>query len=268
MAEYVKEHGATLDALKQVADKLNAQIAKDEQSLTGYLKSDEAEKTYAKISDVEKKADASQLANYVETATAEDTYAKKTDIASAYIAKGSVDDLAGLAELNIEGNVGYVYNVKAAFSTDETFVEGSGKSYPAGTNVVVVEDQGEYKFDALAGITDLSAYETAAQAAGKYATQSALTEGLAEKANTSDLEGYVDSGELTTALAGYAKSKDVSDTYETKANVTSGLAGKADKTELEDYLDKETAGTTYVAKTEIATEEEITALINELFPTE
>lgn len=213
MAEYVKEHAATLDALSQVAAKLKEQIATDESNLSNYLQKSEAETTYAKTTEVEKKADATALEAYVKTATAETTYAKKTDIASAYKVKGSVDDLSGLEGLNIQANVGNVYNIKAAFTTDETFLEGTGKSYPAGTNVVVVDDEETYKFDALAGITDLSAYET-------------------------------------------------------KANVTSGLAGKADKTALESYLGKEEAGTTYVAKTDIATEEEITALVNELFPAE
>lgn len=228
MAEYVKEHGATLDALKQVAEKVNAKIKTEEGKLSQFLTADAAEQTYA----------------------------KKTDIASAYIAKGSVENLEGLEGLNIQANVGNVYNVKAAFTTDENFLEGAGKSYPAGTNVVVVDDEETYKFDALSGITDLSDYETAAQAGAKYATQTALTQGLAEKANTSDLEEYVDSGELTTALTAYAKSEDVSDTYETKENVTTGLAGKADKSDLESY----------VPKTDIATAEEITALVKELFP--
>lgn len=230
MAEYVKEHGATLDALKQVAEKVNAKIKTEEGKLSQFLTADAAEQTYA----------------------------KKTDIASAYIAKGSVENLEGLEGLNIQANVGNVYNVKAAFTTDENFLEGAGKSYPAGTNVVVVDDEETYKFDALSGITDLSDYETAAQAGAKYATQTALTQGLAEKANTSDLEEYVDSGELTTALTAYAKSEDVSDTYETKDNVTTGLAGKADKSDLENY----------VPITDIATAEEITALVNELFPEE
>lgn len=258
MAQYVEGHGATLGALKQIAKKLSDKIATDESNLSNYLDKKTAESTYATKDDVQNKADASALDNYVLTDTAEGTYAKKTDIASAYKVKGSVDDLAGLEGLNIQANVGNVYNVKAAFTTNENFLEGAGKSYPAGTNVVVVDDEETYKFDALSGITDLSDYETAAQAGAKYATQTALTQGLAEKANTSDLEEYVDSGELTTALAGYAKSKDVSDTYETKANVTSGLAGKADKTALESY----------VPKTDIATAEEITALVNELFPAE
>ena len=45
------------------------------------------------------------------------------------------------------------------FTTDTRFVEGAGKEYPVGTNVVVV-DTGDstYKFDVLAGFVDLSNY--------------------------------------------------------------------------------------------------------------
>lgn len=58
----------------------------------------------------------------------------------------------------VEGNV---YNVTDAFTTDSRFVEGAGKEYPAGTNVVVINTTGTtYKFDVLAGMVDLSNYQT------------------------------------------------------------------------------------------------------------
>ena len=78
-------------------------------------------------------------------------------ISSVYKPAGSVA-FASLPTLasNVLGNV---YNVTDAFTTTTDFVEGSGKSYPAGTNVVVVEPtSGTYKFDVLAGFVDLSGY--------------------------------------------------------------------------------------------------------------
>lgn len=58
----------------------------------------------------------------------------------------------------IEGNV---YNVTDAFTTNNKFVEGAGKSYPAGTNVVVINTTGTaYAFDVLTGMVDLSNYQT------------------------------------------------------------------------------------------------------------
>ena len=71
------------------------------------------------------------------------------------------------------GEEGKVYNVSDAFTTDEDFVEGIGKSYPAGTNVVCIDsdDAGTYKWDVLSGFVDLSAYETTSSVAGKLANK-------------------------------------------------------------------------------------------------
>ena len=54
--------------------------------------------------------------------------------------------------------LGNVYNVTDAFTTDSTFKEGTGKKYPAGTNVAVILEGGTYYHDALAGFVDLSGY--------------------------------------------------------------------------------------------------------------
>lgn len=55
-------------------------------------------------------------------------------------------------------NLGMVYNVSDSFSSDSKFIDGSGKSYPAGTNVVVIYDHGQYWYDVLGGMVDLSGY--------------------------------------------------------------------------------------------------------------
>lgn len=63
--------------------------------------------------------------------------------------------------------LGYVYNVSDAFTVDNRFVEydpqaSVQKSYPAGSNVYVVDDgtagSAVYKFDVLPGFVDLSGY--------------------------------------------------------------------------------------------------------------
>ena len=52
-----------------------------------------------------------------------------------------------------------MYNITDELTTDDNFVEGAGKTYPAGTNVVLVEPSaGVRKWDVLAGSVDLSAY--------------------------------------------------------------------------------------------------------------
>jgi hypothetical protein len=92
-------------------------------------------------------------------------------LSSTYKAKGSVA-FASLPSL-IAANEGNVYNVTDAFTTTNDFVEGSGKSYPAGTNVVIVNTTGTtYKYDVLSGFVDLSGYLTASDAASTYLSQS------------------------------------------------------------------------------------------------
>ncbi len=79
-------------------------------------------------------------------------YALKTDVASVYKVKGSVATVGDLPTENL--TVGDVYNVQTGFTDNK-------KKYPAGTNVVYVEtegDQGSGKWDALGGVTDLSEY--------------------------------------------------------------------------------------------------------------
>ncbi len=80
-------------------------------------------------------------------------------VSSAYKAAGS-STFANLPTpaKALEGNV---YNVTDDFKADGKFIDSEvGKSYPAGTNVVVIKVGSAYKYDVLAGVTDLSAYAT------------------------------------------------------------------------------------------------------------
>jgi hypothetical protein len=83
--------------------------------------------------------------------TLESTYAKKSDITSAYKAKGNSETIPALANVS----VGDVYNITAEFTTTNDFVEGAGKKYPAGTNIVKNADS---KWDVMAGFVDLTGY--------------------------------------------------------------------------------------------------------------
>jgi hypothetical protein len=81
-------------------------------------------------------------------------------VSSVYRPAGSVA-FANLPSLT-SANAGKVVNVTDAFITTADFVEGSGKSYPAGTNVVIVdvgtEQSPSYKYDVLSGFVDLTGY--------------------------------------------------------------------------------------------------------------
>lgn len=89
-------------------------------------------------------------------------------LTSAIVPKGTV----AYASLPTpaKANLGYMYNVSDAFTTDARFVEGAGKKYAAGANVYVVAvssgSSTEYKFDAFMGFVDLSGYQTIADMPG------------------------------------------------------------------------------------------------------
>lgn len=79
----------------------------------------------------------------------------RSAITGVYTPKGSIA-FASLP-VPVAGKVGWVYNIKDAFTTDNHFIEGEGRDYPAGTNVVCAEiSAGDYGWDVLAGTIDLT----------------------------------------------------------------------------------------------------------------
>ena len=86
----------------------------------------------------------------------------KSAISSVYKPAGSIAfiDLPALTS----DNEGKVYNITDEFTTTNNFVEGAGKKYSAGQNVVIIKDsEGVYKYDVLSGIVDLSNYSTTSE---------------------------------------------------------------------------------------------------------
>lgn len=111
-----------------------------------------------KLSDLTNDGDGTTGSTFPTTAQMNNAIDSK--ISSTYKAKGSVA-FANLPALTAT-NEGSVYNVTDAFTTTADFVEGAGKSYPAGTNVVIINDGTDaspsYKYDVLPGFIDLSDY--------------------------------------------------------------------------------------------------------------
>ena len=105
------------------------------------------------------------LTNYYNKAEVDDKIA--TQVASAYRAAGSIA-FEALPELAAT-EVGKVYNITNAFSTNENFVEGAGQLHPAGTNIVCIDTDGEgtYKWDVLSGFIDTSNLATKAELGNK-----------------------------------------------------------------------------------------------------
>lgn len=82
-------------------------------------------------------------------------------LAGAYVPKGSVA-FSGLPSTLSADNLGFVYDVNEEFTTDSRFAGyvSPGKTYPAGTNVVVIDASAtstpDYKFDVMSGFIDLN----------------------------------------------------------------------------------------------------------------
>lgn len=68
-----------------------------------------------------------------------------------FVPKGTISfsELATVKETAIPG---YIYNIKDDFTTDDSFREGGGVTYTAGTNVYyVIDENEEYKWDCFGG---------------------------------------------------------------------------------------------------------------------
>lgn len=147
------------------------------------------------------------LSNYYKKS---ETYTKAEvdgKVSSVYKPSGSVT-FANLPALSASV-LGNVYNVTDSFTTTSNFVEGAGKSYPAGTNVVVVDiGSATYRFDVLAGFVDLSGYQTTIDdlstirsnaSAGKSASDTIATYGDIVTHDVSEFQPKIDSSHKVSA---------------------------------------------------------------------
>ena len=86
------------------------------------------------------------------------------------------------AELGVPSanTMGWCYNIEDAFTTNQYFIDGAGKSYPAGTNVVGIVRENpttgveEYWWDTISGFIDLSGYLLKIEAADTYVAKTDL----------------------------------------------------------------------------------------------
>lgn len=113
-----------------------------------------------------------------------DAYTKteiNSKLSSVYKAQGSKTSSELTSSLLVKSNEGYVYNISDEITITDAnkslFVEGVNSSYPAGTNIVVVKVGNAYKFDAIAGFVDLTAY-------AKTADQKTITDALSGRITT------------------------------------------------------------------------------------
>ena len=187
--EWFAPDTSTVEGLATTVGQHTQQITQLETDVTG-LKNDKADKTavYTK-EETDDKISAAISATYKPAGS---------------IAFGSLPEPA-------KTELGKVYNVTDEFTASDKFVAGEvGKKYPAGTNVVCIEESKDtYKWDVLSGFVDLSAYSTTEQIAAEYATKTEVTEGLATKVDKVVGSSLI-KDELITKLEGMKEIKDVS----------------------------------------------------------
>jgi hypothetical protein len=111
--------------------------------------------------------------------------------AGAYKPGGSLAAAEIVSTLLVVGNLGKVYNISEDFTTTADFVEGAGKAYPAGTNIVVVDadttgSTPTYKFDVMSG-----AYGVATQSGNGLMSATDKT-----KLDNADVTAYTGSGAI------------------------------------------------------------------------
>lgn len=146
--EYVETNGGKIDSIS-IDGRAQTIDANKNVNLTGL------EKTFNKVTSL---SNSSTNDQYPSAKAVYDEI--NTKISTVYKAKGTCT-FANKPALNAN-NEGFVYNISDAFTTTSDFVEGAGKSYPAGTNIVVINNgttaSPSWKYDVLAGMTDLSGY--------------------------------------------------------------------------------------------------------------
>ena len=163
-------------------------------------------------------------------------------VAGALIPAGSVA-FANLPALS-KANCNKIVNVTDAFTTTSDFVEGAGKSYPAGTNVAIINvgtaSTPSYKYDCYTGVIDLSGYmeKKTTATSGNFATFDA--NGQVVDSGTKpgdfltehqDISGKADKVEDATAgnFAALDADGNLVDSGKSPDDFIEDISGKADK---------------------------------------
>lgn len=183
---------------------------------------------------------------YLKKGEAATTYATKDElnakVSSVYKPQGSIA-FASLPTPSAS-NVDNVYNITDAFTTNTSFVEGSGKAYPAGTNVVIVKIGDAYKYDALSGFVDLSPYVKELDL-----TSGKVVAGQANHASTADTATSATKDSAGNTISStYAKTSAITD-----GTITAKYATQATKDGAGNVI-----ADTYAKKTEAVLVSEIT----------
>ena len=129
------------------------------------------------------------------------------------IATGALKPSGSVAFANLPAlsasELNNLYNITDAFTTTADFVEGAGKSYPAGTNVAIINvgtaQSPTYKYDAMTGVIDTSSFATKTEVNGLITT----TTGTIGTSDTTATVNYT--GTLLEAYATQGGAKVITD---------------------------------------------------------
>lgn len=179
-------NAAEVDLSDYVKTEAISDMLTQTQAAADYIKKTEAA-TKTELADYAK---STQVATDIQSVKTEIQESIDSKLGSVYKIKGSV--AFGLLPLPAQENLGDVYNIEGAFTSDAKFFE-EDKQYPAGTNVVVAEKDGAYKYDTLAGAIDLTTYATTASLEAY-----AKTESLDLYAKKTDLDAYIKTEDITS----------------------------------------------------------------------
>ena len=192
-------------------------------------------------------------------------------------------DLPALAKANCNK----LYNITDAFTTTADFVEGAGKSYPAGTNVAIINvgtsSTPSYKYDAYTGTFDFSGFATkvSSPTVGNFAGLDAngnLTDS-GSKASDFATAGHVhnDKADKVTGatnghLAGLDANGNLTDSGVAAANVQQKIAGATNgnvvTTDANGSVQDGGVALSALLQGTAATDAEVTEMITEVFGAE
>lgn len=175
-----------------------------------------------------------------------EAYASKSEL-SSYATVSMLGDyvLRGSFDAGLQG--------KVSLTELPTLVEAAGFAKGSMLSSYVQKSEFIGQLSSYAKASALTDYLKSADAASVYATKAEVTEGLAGKVSTSDVDGefFDDRGGISRAAA--------DSTYATKAEVTEGLSGKVSTSDVDgDFFDnrgglsKATADSTYATKAELS----------------
>lgn len=159
-------------------------------------------------------------------------------ISSVYKPGGSLDypDKSKLSE----ENVGRVYDIRNEFTTDSDFANTISGVYPAGTNIVVLEQDGQYKFGTLSGFIDTSSFAKTTEVsdlrlivndAKSTATEAKSTaEDASLMANSANSKAISASNDASTAKTLAQEASDIAVILTSTANDAKAKADSAEST--------------------------------------